>query len=119
MIDPLCLGLSMEANRGNRSYENEYIMSVAVMPENIINANFTTGSLSETSPSTMFRSLDGESWSPTINSSIRHFSTGIFAWWRHWFCNRDQCDGSFVRLPSFPNTFNKQERRQRGNVDRD
>ena len=49
------------------AYENEYIMSVAVTPENIISANFTSGSLSETSPSTMFRSQDGEAWSPTIN----------------------------------------------------
>ena len=30
MIDTLCLGLLMEANRGNRLIENEYIMSVAV-----------------------------------------------------------------------------------------
>ena len=42
-------------------------MSAAVLPENIINANFTSGSLLETSPSTMFRSLDGDSWSPTTN----------------------------------------------------
>ena len=37
------------------------------MPENIINANFTSGSWSETSPSTMFTSRDGEAWSPTAN----------------------------------------------------
>ena len=48
-------------------YEKEYIMSMAVASENIISANFTTGSLSETGPSTMFRSLDGEAWSQTLN----------------------------------------------------
>jgi photosystem II stability/assembly factor-like uncharacterized protein len=50
----------------NWAYENQYIMSVAVTTENI-NANFTSLSLSETSPSRMFRSQDGESWSPTLN----------------------------------------------------
>lgn len=49
------------------AYENAYIMSAAIMPDNIINANFTSGSWSETSPSTMFTSRDGEAWSPAAN----------------------------------------------------
>lgn len=51
----------------NLAYEKEYIMSLAVTPLNILSANFTSGSVLETSPSTMFQSRDGEAWSPTIN----------------------------------------------------
>ena len=47
--------------------ENDYIMSASVLPENIINANITSGGLLETSPSTMLRSTDGDNWNPTIN----------------------------------------------------
>ena len=49
------------------AYENEYIMSVAVTPENIISANFTFFGSSETSPSVMVRSQDGQTWSQTID----------------------------------------------------
>jgi len=62
------------------AYENNYIMSLAVTPENIITANFTSGSLLETNPSTMFQSRDGEAWIPTINLpyaiSAQGFSPG-------------------------------------------
>jgi hypothetical protein len=47
--------------------ENKYIISAAILPDNIINANITSGGLLETSPSTMLRSTDGDNWNPTIN----------------------------------------------------
>jgi hypothetical protein len=57
--------------------ENDYLMSASVLPENIINANLTSGPLSETSPSTMFRSMDGDSWSPTIDFPYTIFAQGF------------------------------------------
>jgi len=57
----------------NLAYENvnEFIKAVVVMPENIISANFSESKSDGCGcdavligPSTMFRSLDGEAWSP-------------------------------------------------------
>jgi len=73
------------------AYENEHIMCAAVTAEDIISANFTFagsppnaeydvwpfGTLSETSPSTMFRSQDGEALSPTRNLPYAIFAQGF------------------------------------------
>ena len=72
-------------------YENGYIKSAAVLPENIVSANFTVGgslinaefnvfpfgSLSEITPSTMVWSREGEAWSPTINLPYTIFAQGF------------------------------------------
>ena len=42
-------------------------MSAAVMPENIINANFTSGTFVGDQPQYDVQVTDGEAWSPTIN----------------------------------------------------
>ena len=51
------------------AYENEFVKAVAIMPENIISANFSLFGTFEAYPSTMFRSKDGESWTPTKDLS--------------------------------------------------